>query len=217
MAIKALVDRPRPPLRYPEPKTLVPLPHDGSFPSGHAATSFAAATNALVRLPAVRAGHSSSRGSCCFLARVTSASTTRWTSSAALRSACVVRYSSSPARKSRCNDGQRGEQADEDPDPAPVQPKNSSGTSIRRIRTKIVESAPSAITHEALRDGCRKLDTGLPQNHERQHGQADEEDELADACRCASRSRSWSAPRPSPTYQPVNAEMARTSPDTQVS
>jgi undecaprenyl-diphosphatase len=43
-ALKALIDRPRPPLRYPEPKTLVPLPHDGSFPSGHAATSFAAAT-----------------------------------------------------------------------------------------------------------------------------------------------------------------------------
>jgi undecaprenyl-diphosphatase len=43
-ALKALVDRPRPPLRYPEPKTLVPVPHDASFPSGHAATSFAAAT-----------------------------------------------------------------------------------------------------------------------------------------------------------------------------
>jgi undecaprenyl-diphosphatase len=43
-AIKALVDRPRPPLRYPTPKTLVSLPHDASFPSGHAATSFAAAT-----------------------------------------------------------------------------------------------------------------------------------------------------------------------------
>jgi undecaprenyl-diphosphatase len=42
--LKALVDRPRPPLRYAEPKTLVPVPHDGSFPSGHAATSFAAAT-----------------------------------------------------------------------------------------------------------------------------------------------------------------------------
>jgi undecaprenyl-diphosphatase len=42
--LKALVDRPRPPLRYPEPKTLVLLPHDASFPSGHAATSFAAAT-----------------------------------------------------------------------------------------------------------------------------------------------------------------------------
>jgi undecaprenyl-diphosphatase len=44
IALKALFDRPRPPLRYPEPKTLVPLPHDASFPSGHAATSFAAAT-----------------------------------------------------------------------------------------------------------------------------------------------------------------------------
>jgi undecaprenyl-diphosphatase len=43
-ALKALIDRPRPPLRYPEPKTLVPLPHDASFPSGHASTSFAAAT-----------------------------------------------------------------------------------------------------------------------------------------------------------------------------
>jgi undecaprenyl-diphosphatase len=44
LGLKALVGRPRPPLRYAEPKTLVPLPHDGSFPSGHAATSFAAAT-----------------------------------------------------------------------------------------------------------------------------------------------------------------------------
>lgn len=44
MGLKSLINRPRPPLRYPEPKTLVPLPHDASFPSGHAATSFAAAT-----------------------------------------------------------------------------------------------------------------------------------------------------------------------------
>jgi undecaprenyl-diphosphatase len=42
--LKALIGRPRPLLRYTEPKTLVPLPHDASFPSGHAATSFAAAT-----------------------------------------------------------------------------------------------------------------------------------------------------------------------------
>ena len=52
MAIKALVHHPRPPLRYPEPKTLVPLPHDGSFPSGHAATSFAAATILSFAFPA---------------------------------------------------------------------------------------------------------------------------------------------------------------------
>ena len=42
--LRALIERPRPPVRYPEPKTLVPVPHDASFPSGHAATSFAAAT-----------------------------------------------------------------------------------------------------------------------------------------------------------------------------
>lgn len=42
--LKALIDRPRPPLRYAQPKALVPVPHDASFPSGHAATSFAAAT-----------------------------------------------------------------------------------------------------------------------------------------------------------------------------
>jgi undecaprenyl-diphosphatase len=44
MGIKALVDRDRPPVDYAEPKTLVGVPHDASFPSGHAATSFAAAT-----------------------------------------------------------------------------------------------------------------------------------------------------------------------------
>jgi undecaprenyl-diphosphatase len=44
LGLKALFDRQRPPLRYAEPKTLVHVPHDASFPSGHAATSFAAAT-----------------------------------------------------------------------------------------------------------------------------------------------------------------------------
>jgi undecaprenyl-diphosphatase len=42
--IKALTDRPRPPLRYPEPHPLIGVPRDSSFPSGHAATSFACAT-----------------------------------------------------------------------------------------------------------------------------------------------------------------------------
>lgn len=43
-ALKAIVDRPRPFVRYPDTNVLVPRPHDASFPSGHAATSFAAAT-----------------------------------------------------------------------------------------------------------------------------------------------------------------------------
>ena len=51
MGLKALVDRPRPPLRYAEPKTLVAIPHDASFPSGHAATSFAAATMLAFAFP----------------------------------------------------------------------------------------------------------------------------------------------------------------------
>jgi undecaprenyl-diphosphatase len=51
MGLKALVDRPRPPLRYAEPKTLVPVPHDASFPSGHAATGFAAATMLSLSFP----------------------------------------------------------------------------------------------------------------------------------------------------------------------
>jgi undecaprenyl-diphosphatase len=42
--IKALTDRPRPPVRYPEPRPLIGVPHDSSLPSGHAATSFACAT-----------------------------------------------------------------------------------------------------------------------------------------------------------------------------
>jgi undecaprenyl-diphosphatase len=42
--LKELFDRPRPPLRYPDQDPLVAVPATGSFPSGHAATSFAAAT-----------------------------------------------------------------------------------------------------------------------------------------------------------------------------
>jgi undecaprenyl-diphosphatase len=40
---KIITDRPRPGARYPEPTTLVHLPQTASFPSGHAATSFACA------------------------------------------------------------------------------------------------------------------------------------------------------------------------------
>lgn len=42
--LKDVTNRPRPPVRYPEQHPLVHLPHDGSFPSGHAATSFACAS-----------------------------------------------------------------------------------------------------------------------------------------------------------------------------
>jgi undecaprenyl-diphosphatase len=43
-ALRTAIDRPRPPVVYPEPKPLVGVPHTHSFPSGHTATSFACAT-----------------------------------------------------------------------------------------------------------------------------------------------------------------------------
>jgi undecaprenyl-diphosphatase len=43
-ALKSVIDVERPSTRYALPHTLVPAPHDHSFPSGHAATSFAGAT-----------------------------------------------------------------------------------------------------------------------------------------------------------------------------
>jgi undecaprenyl-diphosphatase len=42
--LKAVFDRDRPPLVWRDPEPLVPVPSTGSFPSGHAATSFAGAT-----------------------------------------------------------------------------------------------------------------------------------------------------------------------------
>ena len=45
------VGRERPPLRYTEPAPLVHVPHTGSFPSGHAAVSFACATVLAVAVP----------------------------------------------------------------------------------------------------------------------------------------------------------------------
>src|SRR5439155_26557618 len=51
VALKSLIDRARPPVRYPEPEPLVRVPHDHSFPSAHAATSFACATILAFALP----------------------------------------------------------------------------------------------------------------------------------------------------------------------
>jgi undecaprenyl-diphosphatase len=44
IGLKAIFDVERPSMRYSAPEPLVRAPLDGSFPSGHAATSFAAAT-----------------------------------------------------------------------------------------------------------------------------------------------------------------------------
>ena len=55
LALKRLVDVDRPPVRYAEPKALVHVPRDHSFPSGHAATSFACATVLALAFPRLAA------------------------------------------------------------------------------------------------------------------------------------------------------------------
>ena len=54
-AIKRLVDVERPAVRYAQPKAPVAVPHDHSFPSGHAATSFACATILAFAFPRLAA------------------------------------------------------------------------------------------------------------------------------------------------------------------
>jgi undecaprenyl-diphosphatase len=50
-AVKRFVDVDRPAVRYAHPKALVAVPQDHSFPSGHAATSFACATILTLAFP----------------------------------------------------------------------------------------------------------------------------------------------------------------------
>jgi undecaprenyl-diphosphatase len=44
--MKFVIDRQRPAFRYPSPQPLMHIPHTNSFPSGHAAVSFACAATA---------------------------------------------------------------------------------------------------------------------------------------------------------------------------
>jgi undecaprenyl-diphosphatase len=55
-ALKDLTSRDRPAVRYAEPEALVHVPRDGSFPSGHSATSFAAAAILAWVFPQARVG-----------------------------------------------------------------------------------------------------------------------------------------------------------------
>ena len=52
--LKESFDRERPPLAHPEADALVPLPDSASFPSGHAATAFAAAAAVSALHPRLR-------------------------------------------------------------------------------------------------------------------------------------------------------------------
>lgn len=53
-ALKVWIERDRPPLADPDPQPLVELPATYSFPSGHAAVSFACATVLALAVPRLR-------------------------------------------------------------------------------------------------------------------------------------------------------------------
>ena len=55
-ALKVATDVERPAYRYAQPRPLVHVPHDGSFPSGHTATSFACATILTLAFPRAAPG-----------------------------------------------------------------------------------------------------------------------------------------------------------------
>jgi membrane-associated phospholipid phosphatase len=54
VGVKQLTERPRPPLTDPALNALIAIPHSTSFPSGHAATAFAAAVAVAVLHPRLR-------------------------------------------------------------------------------------------------------------------------------------------------------------------
>ena len=54
--LKVVTDVERPAYRYAEPRPLVHVPHDGSFPSGHTSTSFACATILTLAFPRAAPG-----------------------------------------------------------------------------------------------------------------------------------------------------------------
>ena len=66
------------------------------------------------------------------------------------------------------------------PMPRPSAGSTASGIEMMRIRTKIAASAPRREHHQALRDRRRQLEARLAQDDDRDDGEPDEEDELAE-------------------------------------
>ena len=160
--IKALTDRPRPPVRYPEPHPLIGLPNDSSFPSGHAATSFACATVLTAYEP---------RLAPLWIVLASAVAFSRVyvgvhypldvIGGAALGVAVgiAVLYATRSSSEARSKPATITAIADtrliQIPIPRPLAGRNSSGIEIRRIRTKMVAIAPSAMIEQGLRDRGR--------------------------------------------------------------
>ncbi len=176
--LKAIFDRERPSLRYAEPEPLVKTAHDASFPSGHAATSFAAATILTFAFPRLGPALFLLASAVAFsrvyvgvhypldvvggaLLGVLIAFAIRYVARRAFRLELFAR-----SEESGGDHGERRDQADEDPDPPTAPAEELVGDDDQADQDEDRREGSESDHDEALRDGRRQLDARQSQRDE---------------------------------------------------
>lgn len=177
--LKAIFDRERPSLRYAQPEPLVKTAHDASFPSGHAATSFAAATILTFAFPRL--------GPALFLLATAVAFSRVYVgvhypldviggALVGVLIALVIRVVAQRAfrlelfarpQQAGGDHRQRRDQADEDPDPATVPPEELVRDDDQPDQDEDCGERAESDHDEALGNGRRQLDPRQAQGDER--------------------------------------------------
>jgi undecaprenyl-diphosphatase len=176
--LKAVFDRERPSLRYAEPEPLVKTAHDASFPSGHAATSFAAATMLTFAFPRLGPALFLLASAVAFsrvyvgvhypldviggaFLGVLIAFAIRFVAQRALRLELFAR-----SQQAGGDHRERRDQADEDPDPASAPPEELVRDDDQADQDEHRGQSSERDHDEALRDGGRQLDPRQSQRDE---------------------------------------------------
>jgi undecaprenyl-diphosphatase len=176
--VKAVFDRERPSLRYADPEPLVKTAHDASFPSGHAATSFAAATILTFAFPRLgpalfllASAVAFSRvyvgvhypldviGGACL--GVLIAFAIRFVVRRVFRLKLLAR-----SEETGDYDRERRDQADEDPDPASAPPEELVGDDDQADQDEDRRQRSESDDDKALGHGGRQLDSRQSQRDE---------------------------------------------------
>ena len=177
--LKAIFDRERPSFRYAQPEPLVKTAHDASFPSGHAATSFAAATILTFAFPQLGPALFLLASAVAFsrvyvgvhypldviggaFLGVLIALLIRVVAQRAFRLELLAR-----PQQAGGDHRQRRDQADEDPDPATAPPEELVRDDDQPDQDEDRGERAETDHDEALGDGCRQLDPRQAQGDER--------------------------------------------------